>query len=164
MTKADATIQFGAIVVITGFAGTFAGGYLGDYLLKRYKQAYLLLSGIATLTAVPFAAIALSTPDKSVFFATIIVAELLLFASTGPINSAIVNLVDPLQRATASALSIFAIHALGDVPSPPLIGWISDRSDLGQAMQIVPFAIGVAGLLWMVAAWAGSKADAVGSA
>jgi fucose permease len=150
-------VQFGAIVVVTGFAGTFAGGYLGDFLLKRYAQAYLLLSGVCTLLSVPFAVVALTSPSKSVFFAAMVVAQLLLFASTGPINSAIVNLVDPLERATASALSIFAIHAFGDVPSPPLIGWISDRTDLGQAMLIVPFAIALSGLLWLAAAWTGSR-------
>lgn len=155
--KADATVQFGAIVVVTGFAGTFAGGYLGDYLLKRYRQAYLLLSGVATLVSVPFVAVALTTPSKTVFFGAMVVAQLLLFASTGPINSAIVNLVDPLERATASALSIFAIHAFGDVPSPPLIGLISDRADLGQAMLIVPVAVGLSGLLWLAAAWVGSR-------
>ena len=33
--KDVATVQFGIIVVATGFAGTFAGGWLGDRLLKR---------------------------------------------------------------------------------------------------------------------------------
>ncbi|MEI6668579.1 MAG: MFS transporter [Acidobacteriota bacterium] len=160
LPKSDATIQFGAMVVITGFAGTFAGGYLGDYLLKHYRQGYLLLSGVATLLSVPFAAIALTSPSKSVFFGAMVVAQLLLFASTGPINSTIVNLVNPLERATASALAIFSIHFLGDVPSPPLIGWMSDRSDLAQAMLIVPFAIALAGLLWLAAAWAGARDDA----
>ena len=157
LPKSDATIQFGAIVVVTGFVGTFSGGYLGDYLLKRYRQAYLLLSGVSTLLAVPFAAVALTSPSKPVFFTAMVIAQLFLFASTGPINSAIVNLVDPLERATASALSIFAIHVLGDVPSPPLVGWISDHADLGHAMLIVPFAIGLSGLLWLAAAWAGSR-------
>jgi len=159
LPKSEANVQFGAIVVVTGFAGTFAGGYLGDYLLKRYRQAYLLLSGASTLLSVPFAAVALTAPSKSMFFGSMIIAQLLLFASTGPINSAIVNLVDPLERATASALTIFAIHAFGDVPSPPLIGWLSDRTDLGQAIMIVPFAIGLSGLLWLAAAWAGSRAQ-----
>jgi hypothetical protein len=63
----------------------------------------------------------------------IVIAELLLFASTGPINSAIVNLVAPTERATAVALSILAIHLLGDVPSPPIIGAISTRARRGRS-------------------------------
>ena len=50
-----------------------------------------------------------------------VVAELLLFMSTGPVNSAIANLVSPTARASAFALSMFMIHLLGDVPSPTLI-------------------------------------------
>jgi hypothetical protein len=51
------------------------------------------------------------------------------------------------------ALSIFAIHVLGDVPSPPIIGRISDASSLARAVLIVPLAVLVAGLLWTLEAW-----------
>ncbi len=48
-----ATVQFGAIVVATGFLGTFAGGYLSDALRKRFEQADLWVCGISTLLAAP---------------------------------------------------------------------------------------------------------------
>ncbi len=160
LPRADATIQFGGIVVVTGFLGTFAGGYLGDYFLKVSQQSYLWVSGIATLAAVPFTIVALTSPTPLVYFTAIVFAELLLFASTGPINSAIVNLVNPFERATASALSIFTIHILGDVPSPPLIGILSDASDLGRAILIVPVAVTLSGLIWIAAARSG-RAPAV---
>ena len=49
--KEAATIRFGLVVVVTGFVGTFAGGFVGDALLKRTKEAYLWVSGVATLLA-----------------------------------------------------------------------------------------------------------------
>ena len=157
--REDSTIQFGAIVVVTGFVGTFAGGFLGDWLLRYTKQAYLYISGVATLLACPLAWLALTAPSPSVYLPCIVAAEVLMFASTGPINSAIVNVVAPTERATAVALHIFVIHILGDVPSPVLIGRISDRSSLGQALTIVPIAILVGGAIWMAAAWqAGRRA------
>jgi hypothetical protein len=64
----------------------------------------------------------------------------------------IVNLVAPLERASAVALSVFTIHLLGDVVSPPLIGALSDWSSLAEAVKIVPVAVLVAGLLWCWAA------------
>jgi hypothetical protein len=82
----------------------------------------------------------------------VIAAELLLFMSTGPINAVIVNIVSPLERASAVALSMFAIHLLGDVPSPLLIGYLSDLSSLGQAVLIVPAAVAVSGAVWLVSA------------
>ena len=156
--REDATVQFGAIVVVTGFVGTFAGGWLGDWFLKYSKQAYLYVSGIATLLAFPLGWLALSAETPAVYFTAIVLAEVLMFASTGPINSAIVNLVAPTERATAVAFHIFVIHVLGDVPSPLLIGRISDTSgSLGKAMMIVPFAILVAGIVWLFAARQASR-------
>ena len=155
MPRHEATVTFGAIVVATGFAGTFAGGWAGDYMLRWTKQSYLWLSGITALAAAPIAYIAFSSPNRTVYLWAMAVAEVLIFASTGPVNSAIVNLVSPTERASAVALSIFTIHLLGDVPSPPLIGAISDARSLSTAFLIIPVAIFVAGLIWCYAAWRG---------
>jgi len=74
------------------------------------------------------------------------------------VNAAIVAEVPPAERASAVALSILAIHLLGDVPSPWLIGFISDRSSLGRAVLIVPVATLAAGLIWTWGAWRGERA------
>src|SRR5205807_7796986 len=112
--QARATVQFGAIVVATGFIGTYVGGWIGDYFLRVSRQAYLWVSGVVTLVAAPLTLIALAAPHPAVYWPAIVAAELCLFASTGPINSAIVNVVSPHMRATAVALSVFTIHLLGD--------------------------------------------------
>src|SRR5712664_3777344 len=158
--KAQATVQFGAIVVATGFLGTYGGGWLGDYALRVSKQAYLWVSGLVTLAAAPLTLLALAATTPAVYWTAIVAAELCLFASTGPINSAIVNLVSPRMRATAVALSIFAIHVLGDVPSPSLVGAISDARSLDQAVLIIPVAVLVGGAIWTYAAWRGGRQPA----
>ncbi|HUN74012.1 MAG TPA: MFS transporter [Steroidobacteraceae bacterium] len=157
---AQATTGFGAIVVVTGFIGTFVGGWLGDYWLKSSREAYLWLSALTALGAVPLSILALAAGTPVMYYSGIIAAELLLFMSTGPINSAIVNLVAPAERASAVALSIFLIHTLGDVISPPLIGALSDRSSLGSAVLIVPVAIVACGGLWLAAGGAARAAGA----
>jgi len=154
-----ATTSFGAIVVVTGFLGTFIGGWLGDYWVKKSRQAYLWMSGWITLIAAPFVVVALTASATSVYYPAIVVAELLLFMSTGPVNSAIVNLVSPTQRASALALSMFTIHLLGDVPSPALIGYISDASSLAKAVLIVPIAVVISGIIWLISARAAAAAD-----
>lgn len=60
-------------------------------------------------------------------------SQLLLFIPTGPINAAIVNL-------------------LGDVPTPILIGRLSDATSLGHAVLLVPVAVALAGAVWCVTA------------
>jgi len=152
-----ASAGFGEIVVVTGFVGTFIGGWLGDYWLKYSRQAYLWMSGWITLLAVPVTYLALAAGAPSVFYPALIAAELLLFMSTGPINTAIVNLVSPLERASAVALSVLLIHLLGDVFSPSLIGILSDRFSLGTGVLIVPVAVAVSAALWLAAAKAAGR-------
>lgn len=155
--REQATVSFGTIVVITGFIGTFAGGWLGDYCTRYSQRAYLWISAIATLIAAPFAWLALTAPSQTVYVVCMVVAQLMMFLSTGPINAAIVNLVLPTQRASANALGVFTIHLLGDVPSPIIIGMLSDASSLSQAVKIVPVAILIAAVIWAVGALAQPK-------
>lgn len=157
MTQSESTVTFGAIVIVTGFVGTFFGGWLGDRLLSRTKQSYLWVSGVATLIAAPLTFIGLWSHAKPVYLAAIVAAEVLIFMCTGPINSAIVNLVSPLERATAVGLSVFAMHFLGDIPSPPLIGMLSDASSLERAVLVVPVAVLLSGVIWSYAAWRGER-------
>ncbi|HEV2719467.1 MAG TPA: MFS transporter [Thermoanaerobaculia bacterium] len=155
MSHGEATVTFGAIAFGTGLVGTAAGGWLGDLFLRRSRQSYLWVSGIATLIAAPITFVALTNPDRSIYLPAIVVAEVLIFVCTGPVNSAIINAVEPHERATALGFSVLVMHLLGDVPSPPLIGRLSDATSLDRAIIIVPVAIVVAGVIWCIAAWRG---------
>ena len=152
------TLQFGEIVVVTGFLGTFIGGWLGDYCAKYSQRGYLIVTAASTLLAAPFVWLALTTASSTGYLVFMVIAQLLMFLSTGPVNASIVNLVLPTQRASAVALEIFAIHALGDAVSPYLIGAVSDASSLAEAVKIVPVAVVLSGLLWAWAAKTQTKA------
>ena len=154
----QATVQLGTVLVATGFAGTFLGGWVGDLLLTRTRNAYLWLSGVTALAAAPLGYLALASPTPVVYWTGLVLAELLLFASTSPVNSVIVNAVAPQMRAAAMAACIFLIHVLGDVPSPSIIGFISTVRGLSAALVIVPVAIAISGLIWLYAAYSISPA------
>jgi MFS transporter, Spinster family, sphingosine-1-phosphate transporter len=151
LTQAQAGTQFGEIVVLTGFVGTFVGGWLADYALRFSRHAYLWVSGAVTVLAAPLALVALAAPQREVYFPALVLAQLLLFMSTGPVNAALVSSVSPWQRASAAALCMFIIHVLGDVPSPTLIGYLSYHGSLARAVLIVPLAILVGGVIWLAA-------------
>jgi MFS family permease len=157
MPRSEATVTFGGIALVTGFVGTFAGGWLGDLFLSRSKQSYLWVSGIATLLAAPATYIAVSNPHRAVYLPAIAIAEVFIFMSTGPVNSAIINVVKPGERATALGLSVLVMHLVGDIPSPPLIGFVSDHSTLERAFMLVPLAIVIAGGIWCYTAWRGRE-------
>jgi MFS transporter, Spinster family, sphingosine-1-phosphate transporter len=150
--RSEATVSFGTIVVITGFIGTFVGGWMGDYFAKNSRQAYLWLSAVATLIAAPFVWLALTTNSHTLYVAYMVTAQLCLFLSTGPINAAIINLVIASERATAIAFSVFAIHILGDALSPLIVGALSDAFSLQQAITILPVAVLIGGFVWIWAA------------
>ena len=135
-----ANLNLGAITVIDGFVATLIGGWMGDQYLKRRASAYYVLSAISMLLAFPAALFAFYGP-VSWMYAAMYVAEFFLFLNTGPLNAAIVNSVSPEIRATAVGLNLFIIHILGDVPSPLLIGFISDHSSLRTGFSVALIAM-----------------------
>jgi hypothetical protein len=72
-----------------------------------------------------------------------------LFFNTGPTNTALANVTHPSVRASAFALNIFVIHALGDAISPFVIGAIADQSSLSTAILIVTLLVPVSGAFWL---------------
>ena len=60
-----------------------------------------------------------------------------LFFNTGPSNAILANVTHPSIRATAFAVNILIIHALGDAISPPVLGWVSDRFSMNAAFGLV---------------------------
>jgi MFS transporter, Spinster family, sphingosine-1-phosphate transporter len=146
LARADFVV--GALTVVAGLGGTFLGGYLGDLLSRRWKYGQLWLCGVSSLAGIIPTWFALTVAAESGFLAWLFVAEFFLFLSTGPVNVVIVNVVPVSMRAMAMAMSIFAIHLLGDAISPPIIGWLADVSGLARAVLIMPIAIAISGLLW----------------
>lgn len=148
---------FGAITVLTGLTATLAGGYLSDRLRARFPGSYFLVSGTSMLIGFPVLLLVLVTPFPWAWV-LIAVAEFCLFLNTGPTNTIIANVTHPAIRASAFALTIFIIHALGDAISPPLMGWISGlaRSEqhpggnMNAGFLVVAFAILVGGVFWLI--------------
>lgn len=133
---ARADFIFGIIVVVDGILAALAGGWLGDYLLRRTKSSYYLVSAVSMALGVPVMIVALFTKGHAMVPA-IAVAAFFLLLNTSPLNAALINSVGPHIRATAIAVNIFIIHILGDVPSPTMMGWVADRHSL-QAAFVLP--------------------------
>ncbi|OLE14878.1 MAG: MFS transporter [Acidobacteria bacterium 13_1_20CM_4_56_7] len=139
---AAANFNFGIIVVIDGILASLIGGWLGDYLLRRTKSSYYLVSAVSMALGIPFLILALLAPGRLMMPAIGVAAFFLLF-NTSPLNAAIINSVGAHIRATALAVNIFIIHILGDVPSPTMIGWIADRHSLQVGFILPVIAMGL---------------------
>jgi MFS family permease len=143
---------FGGLTVVGGLTATLLGGITGDKLRDRFPGSYFLVSGAGILIACPFVILMLYTPFPAAW-AFVFLAVFFLFFNTGPSNTILANVTRPGVRATAFALNIFVIHALGDAVSPPLLGAIVGAEHRwNAAFFVVAGVMALAGVLWLVGA------------
>jgi len=145
---AQVNLIFGGITAVAGLASTLFGGWLGDRLVQRIPGAYFLVSAGGMLLAFPFTLAMLFAPFPLAWVFCFL-AVFFLFFNIGPANTALANVTKPSVRATAFAVNIFVIHALGDAISPPLIGAIGDRWNLTAGFIVVSLTMLLAGLFWL---------------
>lgn len=141
---------FGLSLVAMGLIATLAGGYAATLWQRRTGTGYAwVLAGSAVL-AVPVSFAAFLLPNLLHAKIALTGAMFLLFLCTGPLNTLILETVPVTMRATAVAMSIFSIHAFGDVWSPQIVGYFSDRwGNLQQAvLWVLPGALVVSAFFW----------------
>ena len=150
--KSAATF-FGAVLVVSGLVGTLLGGLAATAWQKRNPAGYALLLGFSLLASVPVAGLAFLAASKTLSMIFLALAMFLIFLSTGPVNTLILELVPVNLRSSAMAISIFMIHLFGDMWSPEIVGRLSDSwKSLQHAVLILPGALLVGGVLWLLLA------------
>lgn len=132
-SQQSAGFIMGAITAAAGLLGTIAGGTLAQKWAKRNRAALYLVPAWGAILALPPALVCFFGP-KSLTLPALSIAIFLIFLGSGPVNAATVNAVSPQVRATALAGQLFLIHALGDAPSPKIIGIVSDHSNLSVGL------------------------------
>jgi len=134
---------FGAIIAGGGLGGTAVGGWLAQrWLRTNHRALYLVSAWSAALTVAP--ALLCFFGPRVTMLPALTAAMFLIMLGTGPLNAAIINAVPAAVRSTAVAIELLLIHALGDTPSPKLIGIVSDHSTLamGLGLTLVTMLIG----------------------
>jgi len=145
---ATVTILFGAITVAAGLSATLLGGIAGDKLQARFPGSYFLVSAAGMGLGFVSFLLFLATPFPWAWL-LVFVGVFCLFFNTGPTNTILANVIHPAMRASAFALNIFIIHALGDAISPPIIGAIADRSNLTVGFIVVAGMMLLSAVLWL---------------
>ena len=118
---------------------------------RRVPGAYFHAAGWTTILAWPFFVAMLYTPFPACW-GVLGVAVFFLFFNTGPVNTILANVSRSPVRATAFAINILVIHALGDAISPTVIGFLADVSSLQTAFLAVSVLILAGGGLWVAGA------------
>jgi MFS family permease len=141
---------FGISVIVTGILATIIGAWIAAAWQKRSPAGNAWLLAISSALAVPTVFAAFLLNDPAAARAALAVSMFLLFLSTGPVNTVILESVPATMRASAMAAAIFAIHLFGDLWSPWIVGAISARThDLRSAvLWTLPSAIAVCAFFW----------------
>jgi MFS family permease len=158
VTLTDSAFKVGASTLASGLIGTLIGGKWGHVFLPKgaskdgieASRAFCKFCAWTSVIATPLAYYAFRVENFNEFVLALFVVQLAIFAALAPANTAILASVSPKIAATAFAVSIFAIHALGDVISPPLAGWLADRMPMDDAMMVLVAALGLSGVIWFV--------------
>ncbi len=135
--QVEANSRLALTTFLAAVIGMSLGGWLADRLSRLSPRALFIVPGVALIASIPFILVAILSTKPAWIFAGIFVAEMLMFINTGPCNAVIANVVMPNMRSAAYAVTLFAVHVLGDIWSPPLIAWVSDTFAERDAMESV---------------------------
>lgn len=145
----EAGMIVGAGTVIGGIGGTYLGSIFTQYYDGKVKSAYFLVSALFTLPAAALLVFAVNVRNsKAAVYTLIFSFELFVWTCTAPINALSINCIRSPLRARAAGLCIFLQHILGDIISPPLIGYLSDQYNLEFALQVTWMAVLFSGASW----------------
>jgi MFS family permease len=147
---ASSTLNFGIIIAGMGLISTLVGGWLGDRLRTKIPGSYFLVSGVGMVLACPLFIAMLYVPFPAAWW-LMAASVFFIFLNTGPSNTALANVSLPKVRATAFALNILVIHALGDVLAFPTIGYVAGHTNWTIAFMFVSGVMVLSGAVWLAA-------------
>ncbi len=165
LSLGSADLFFGGVIVFAGLGGTLLGGFGATWWQRRTRAGYPLMLGASVLLSVPLSLFGLLASNTAAAMSLLAGAIFLLFFSTGPVNTVILEAAPANVRSSAMAGSIFMIHLFGDMWSPEMVGRLADhlRGDLQTAALILPAVLLVAAALWSALAVRTAMMSSAGS-
>ena len=152
LTLLEASLYFGAILLIGGMAGIWMGGALADRFGAARKRAYALIPAIAFLATIPFYVAAVTSGSLALAFALFLVPTALGLVWLGPVLSSIQHVVPPHMRATASAIFLFVNNLIGIGLGTVALGALSDALSAQFGADSLRYAILAGTVFYLVAA------------
>jgi MFS family permease len=141
LTLLQASLGFGALILVGGLCGIWLGGVIADRFGGERKAVYALIPGIAFLGAIPFYAVGVLAKTLGLSAVILLIPTALGLAWLGPVLTAIQHLVPSTMRATASAVFLFINNLIGIGLGTTLIGALSDALHTRAGVDSLRYAI-----------------------
>jgi len=152
MSLLQASLSFGALVLVGGLIGIWFGGALADRYGEKRKAMYAYIPAMAFLATLPFYAAGVLSTTLWISFAVLLVPTALGLAWLGPVLAAVQHLVPGNMRATASALFLFINNLIGIGLGTTLIGVVSDLTRARFGAESLRYAILAGTSFYLIAA------------
>ncbi|TCP55525.1 putative MFS family arabinose efflux permease [Tumebacillus sp. BK434] len=129
-----ATLLAGGLQVGAGLLGAPLGGWIADLWLKRTGRGRAYTLVISMLLSAVFLWVGLFMESFLAFF----LSAFFMLWHVGVATALVFDVTDKAIWNTAAAAAMFVMHFLGDIPSPYLVGLISDHTSLLFAFSLLP--------------------------
>lgn len=126
MTLAEVGTTFGLAIGVGGGLGMLAGGALANHLAKRDTRWLVWLPALVVSCSVPMYELAVFADAARPAALLLFLANFISGLAYGPVGAAVVSVVAPSMRATASAMSAFVNSLIGIGLAPLVVGIVSD--------------------------------------
>ncbi|HEX8112933.1 MAG TPA: MFS transporter [Kofleriaceae bacterium] len=160
----SANLYLGAVLMVAGTIGIWIGGRYANRALvhhrvapdepydsgrnKRAVNSLLRIAAVAMALSAPLSALGFLVPGAVAYFVISFVVEICLFATTSPVNAALLRAVPAERRASAMAATVFSIHLFGDLWSAAALGLLLDNLPLKIAMMSLPLTFAWSAYIW----------------
>lgn len=144
---ADVGRLAGMVTITAGLLGTLAGGALADAWQRRSSRGRRLFIGTLGLVAAVAWCGMLSGPAGAPLVAAYAVLAFTGLAWLGPAAAEVQARVPAEQRGLGVAVYFLAVNLVGYGVAPLVVGALSDRVGLGQAMALLPICCVAAGVV-----------------
>jgi MFS family permease len=139
-----------SLVMLLALIGAPLGGYLVDRWRRKKLNARLVFPGITSVVAALFCFLAFVVfKDTAQYICLLIfgVTVTMFIPAAGAVTQ---DLVHPGLRATSYAIAVVIQNSLGAMLGPVIIGAISDKTNIGTALAILPSFVLFAGVLFLI--------------
>ena len=126
MTLVQADRSLGVTLLAAAFVGIGASGWMVDAFATRRPPMLFTIPGLAMLGSMVGVLVAIYATLIPVVLGGILLALGLMFLELATCYTIISLVVMPNMRAVACAATLSAVHLLGDLWSPSMMGWVID--------------------------------------
>ncbi len=152
---------FGATIFVqlASMVGSPLGGWLADILRRRSPGGRMLVQAIGVLAGAPFVVLCGATRSGTWLIVALIAWGLCKGLYDANIFASMFDVIRPEARGTAAGF-MNMVGWLGGGTAPLLVGWIAQKSSLGEAISAAAVVYILAGILLLTGVFRFARRDA----